>query len=70
VIPFYAGRRVEAVSAADLESLSRSESPVALVVGPRLPAPEEEAALRRFFPVLAWESPAEHSRRMRIYTRP
>jgi 4-amino-4-deoxy-L-arabinose transferase-like glycosyltransferase len=69
VIPFYTGRHVEPVSLAQLDGLSRSDAPVALVVGPRPPAPEEEAAIQRSFPTLAWESPADHSRRMRIYTR-
>jgi 4-amino-4-deoxy-L-arabinose transferase-like glycosyltransferase len=69
VIPFYTGRRVEAVGLGDLERLSRSPTPVLLVVGPRLPSDADQKTLIGLFPVLAWESPPDHSRKMRLYLR-
>ncbi|HLY11222.1 MAG TPA: glycosyltransferase family 39 protein [Planctomycetota bacterium] len=68
VIPFYTGRRVEVVRDADLEALARSSVPVALVLGPH-PTPEGQEKVQRFFPLLRWESPPNHSRRMEIHSR-
>ncbi|HEV3027090.1 MAG TPA: glycosyltransferase family 39 protein [Planctomycetota bacterium] len=65
VIPFYAGRRVEAVTMSDLEGLSRSPGRVVLVAGPGV-SPDQETALRRLFPEVSWSSPPDHSRSMLI----
>jgi 4-amino-4-deoxy-L-arabinose transferase-like glycosyltransferase len=68
VVPFYSGRRVESVTAADLNRLATSPGPILLIVGPHESA-EDRERVRQGFPTLCWESPPEHSRRMAIYSK-
>jgi 4-amino-4-deoxy-L-arabinose transferase-like glycosyltransferase len=65
VIPFYTGRRVEAVTTTDLEALAKSPTRILLVAGPGV-SPDQEALLRRLFPVTPWSSPPHHTRPMLI----
>lgn len=68
VIPFYSGRRIEAVGMPDLEALSRSPGKVVVVAGPKL-SQEESDQVRRHFPTVLWSAPADHTRQVLLLSK-
>jgi len=68
VIPFYSGRRVKPVSMSDLDALSQSSEKVVLLAGPKL-TKEESDQVRRYFPVVLWSAPPNHTRPMLVLSK-